>query len=228
MSTHLIIGLGEVGTALANVLSEVHDVSALDIKDEKTRPANGAHFDMAHVCFSYSEHFEAQVQRYQRAYSIDVLVIHSTVPVGTSRNLGAAHSPVMGRHPHLEGDLLTITKFIGGTLSVPVAHAFRRAGMDVYLFDQPETCELLKLFSTLYFGVCVEFTREVWQHCKMHGVPFEAWTLWTNAYNNAMLGTEMQRPNVALIPGPLGGHCVLSNADMIDSEFADLVKRRNE
>lgn len=225
--SHLVIGMGEVGTALANVLYEAHDVSALDAEDKNSAVPNGARFDMAHICFPWSDTFVPQVERYQRTYDVGVTVIHSTVPIGTSRACRAVHSPVMGRHPHLAQDMMAITKFIGGTNGSLVAHAFRAAGMNVYLVDAPETTELIKLFSTLYLGVCVEFTKEIKRFCDLYHVPFEAWTLWNRAYNEAV-EFGMQRPNLVPMGGRIGGHCVLPNAEMIESEFAKLVKRRNE
>ena len=76
----LIIGGGEIGKSLLDVLDKQYECCVIDKGDE-------AHLDyeIMHVCFPYSENFVEQVIQYQQLYHPKYTVIHSTVPVGTSR-----------------------------------------------------------------------------------------------------------------------------------------------
>jgi len=229
MDTALVIGYGEVGYALALVLDGEHEVDVYDTRPGFQVPGRRG-YDVMHICFPYSETFMRDVVAYKIAYEPKQTVIHSSVPIGTTRLLDASHSPVIGIHPSLEESVRTFTKFIGGPYASQVADHFRRAGIRVYIVDDSETTELMKLMSTTLYGVCIEFTKEVKRLCNEHNVPFEAWTLWTNAYNEgyAKMGRpEYTRPNLTAISTRIGGHCVLPNASMVGSRFADLIKELN-
>jgi len=138
----LIVGLGQVGTALLEVLSQVHDVY---IKDDQLDtsdgcklyrgPDNGEQFDFMHICFPFenADQFRISIQGLQQTYDVGMTVVHSTVPVGTCKRLGAVHSPVMGKHPYLASDLLSFTKFVGGLDASVVAEHLHQAGMRVYI-----------------------------------------------------------------------------------------------
>jgi len=234
MDDTLIVGLGEVGSALCQVLDGVHTISVKDTALVGARylgPVVGTECDVMHVCFPYSETFEADVKDLQRTYPPGVTVVHSTVPVGTCRRLGAVHSPVIGLHPGLAQSLLTFTKFVGGPQAGKVAQHLGRAGIRCYVVDNPETTELLKLLSTTFYGLCIEWTKYVKEQCDNYGVPFEAHTLWTQAYNRGyqtMGRPEFTRPELVPILGRIGGHCVLPNLGLLGlNEFTDLIKRRN-
>lgn len=219
----LIIGFGEVGKALYEVLSVVHQVDFID-KDDK----QSGTYDILHICFPYSEHFIKAVKNYQKKYKPQFTIIHSTVPIGTSRKCNAIHSPVIGIHPNLVSGIKTFTKYLGGEQASKVANYFRRADIKIYLYDKPETTELMKVLCTTFYGVCIEYTKEVKRMCDKYGIPFEAWTLWTENYNQGYqkLGhSEFTRPNLIPIMGVLEGHCLLPNCDLLKSRFTDLVKQ---
>ena len=51
----LVLGAGQVGSALASLIKKKHDVTVLDL-EAQTAPKQ--HFDVMHVCYPYSLHFE--------------------------------------------------------------------------------------------------------------------------------------------------------------------------
>ncbi len=225
--TSLILGAGEVGLSLQEILSTQYVVR---IFNEHQQPEDEK-FEIMHICFPYSDKFEDEVKRYQEKYKPKFTVIHSTVPPGTSRRLNSIHSPIIGIHPHLEQSIKTFVKYLSGDQASEVADYFRRAGLKVYLFDKQETTELLKIMDTTFYGVCLEYTKEVKTQCDKLGVPFEAWTVWTEQYNQGYkkLGyPEFTRPNLVPIQKRLGGHCVLQNTELLDNDFTSLIKKRNE
>jgi len=230
MDNTLVIGLGEVGRALHKVLLNAHSVHAVD-KESRDNGQSEAAFDVVHICFPYSESFIEDVEWCQWRYEPGLTVIHSTVPVGTSRQVGAVHSPVMGLHPNLEQSLTTFTKFCGGAEAGRTAQHLMRAGIRCYITDTPEATELVKLLSTTFYGLCIEWAKHVDEQCNLEDVPFELWSLWTAAYNDGYtkLGhPEFLRPSLIPIQGKIGGHCVLPNLDlMADDPFVRLIRERN-
>ncbi|MEK6914823.1 MAG: hypothetical protein AABW83_04185 [Nanoarchaeota archaeon] len=214
----LIIGYGEIGKALYNILEKEYPTYWSD-KDKEEKEDK---FEIIHICFPYSEFFIEDVKKYQEFYKPKYTIIHSTVPPGISRKLNAIHSPIIGLHPHLETSLKIFTKFIGGKNASDIADYFRRSGIKVYLFDDPETTELMKILDTSFYGLCIEYVKEVKKLCEKNNVPFEAWTIWTQNYNEGYkkLGfPEYNRPNLNPIMKRIGGHCVSPNLRLIDTKF---------
>lgn len=225
--TSLIIGAGEIGRALHKVLSDVHDVGLRDVEPGADDPKT---VELLHVCIPFSAKFCEIVNEYRKRYQPKYTVVHSTVPPGTCTWLSAVHSPVIGIHPHLEKGIRTFVKFLAGPDASNVADYFRRAGLRVYLFDYPETTELMKVLDTTFYGICAEYTKDVKRQCDKYNVPFEAWSLWTNNYNtgyNQLGYPEFTRPNLVPIMKTLGGHCVRQNAALIDTPFTELIQKLN-
>lgn len=233
MNKTIIAGKGQIGTALGKVLSD-YKPKFFDVEPSKCDFFNEAEAEgcqILHITFPYSEFFKDNVLELQDRFHPDYTVIHSTVPPGTNRFLGSISSPVLGIHPNLESGIRTFTKFLGGEKAGEVADYFRRAGMKVYIVDKPETCELMKILDTTFYGVCVEYTKDVKRQCDKFGVPFEAWTLWTNNYNEGYwkLGfPEYTRPNLVPVMKKIGGHCVLNNTSLLETPFTEFIKKMNE
>ncbi|NCC60042.1 MAG: hypothetical protein EOM12_03700 [Verrucomicrobiae bacterium] len=206
----LVIGVGEVGKAI----SAIFHCQALDISGHEMR-----HVDYLHICFGWSEEFESEVKRYQALYTPLFTIIHSTVPVGTSSRLGAVHSPIRGMHPELELGVRTHVKFLGGPEAWKVAEYFRDFGLRIMLCDKSETTELGMLLGTECYRVNIEFAKHAKELCEKHQVPFnESYTLFANEYNEGWkkLGRpEYVRQVLVPIMGPIGGHCLESNKELI-------------
>lgn len=225
----LIIGFGQIGQALYQVLSPYYHVSYIAKKE--TREGTNETFDVIHICFPYSGEFEKEVKRYQKVFKPKYTVIHSTVPVGATRGLGAIHSPIIGIHPYLKESVKMFVKYLGGDKKGEMADYFRKAGLRVYLFDKPETTELMKLLDTLKYSIDIEYTKEVKRLCDIYKVPFEAWTIYTDNYNKgySMMGyPEYIRPNLIPIMKKIGGHCLIPNLDLLKSKFSDFIKKLNK
>ena len=205
----LVVGAGEVGTALHKVIG-----GAITDKDYLA-----GDFDIVHICFPYSDEFIDAVKLIQQHYTPTYTVIHSTVPVGTSRQLNATHSPVRGRHPNLEEGIRTFVKFVGGVNADEVADWFRGFGIRVYLCRKSETTELLKLLDTYYYKKCIEFCLEAETLCQKFDVPFaEAYTIANQTYNEGYeeLGLkEYVRPVLQPLQKKIGGHCVEENYKLL-------------
>jgi hypothetical protein len=216
MFKSLIIGNGEIGKSL-------HKVIGGDIKDKEYIIGQ---YDIIHICFPYDSSFISEVEIYQNQYSPKYTVIHSTVPIGTSRKLKAIHSPVTGVHPYLEESLKTFTKFLGGEKAGEVADYFRKLGIKVYITDKSETTEMMKIMCTTHYGMEIEFVKEIKLLCDKYSLPFEMWSLWVQNYNVGYekLGLpEYKKPNLIPNMQKIGGHCVTNNCTLLTNKFTEFI-----
>jgi len=219
----LIIGWGEIGKSIFNVFNEHYkcDIIDKDSDDSKINP------EIIHICFPYSDKFVDYVKEYQKKYKPKYTVIHSTVPIGTSKKCDAVHSPVVGLHPFLEESLKTFTKFLGGENASEVADYFRRANIKIYITDKSESTELMKMQSTTFYGLMIEFFKDMKKQCLKYDVPFELFTLWNMNYNEGYekLGhPEYKKPLLVPIMKKIAGHCVKPNLELIDTPFTKFMK----
>ncbi len=225
----IIVGYGQIGKSLEKVLVDYSpdhydngdDLSLLD-----------SHYDVLHICFGYSKDFISEVERYKARFTPKYTIIHSTVPVGTSRLCGAIHSPVVGIHPHLARSIKTFKKFLGGKEASGVADYFRRAGCNVYLFDDQETTELAKLSQTTFYAMTIEYTKMLKRICNEKNLSFtEVYTTFVTDYNRGYeeLGLpEIKIPNLVPIMREQGGHCTIPNCDLWENDFTEFIKEQNK
>jgi len=225
----IIVGAGEIGKSLYQALKPYYEVYLKD-----TDPVEVEGVQIMHICIPYSNRFISTVKEYQKLYKPKYTVVFSTVPPRTCHKLKAMHSPVEGMHPFLADSFKKSIRFLAGERDdqPQVANYFRRAHFRVYVFDQAETTELMKILSTTKFGIDVEYENEVKHQCQRFGVPYEAWTLYLQNYNQ--LYSDLGRPEYTrpmLIPikdKKIGGHCVLPNAELLDTRFTRLLKELNK
>lgn len=223
----LIIGNGEVGIALYNVLKDYYDTRITGKTHLKVKG-----IEMLHICFPYSDKFKSEVKRYQKLYKPKYTIIHSTTPVGTSTKLKATHSPIIGVHPYLTESIKTFVKFVGGINASDIAEYFRLAGLKVQICDKSETTELAKILSTTNRGIEVEIAKETKRLCSKYKVPYsEVYMLWTRYHNEGYrkLGDpDHVRAILQPIMKKLGGHCIASNAKLLDSWLTNLIRELNK
>lgn len=213
-SNHLVVGLGEIGYALQNILKS----DWVDIKDGDFTIRS---YEFMHICIPYSSKFDDLVLQYQKIFTPRYTVIHSTVPVGTSRRLGALHSPVRGIHPNIEKGLRTFEKYVGGYGSGVVAGELIFKGIPAIAIENQEDAEASKLWDTTQYGVMILLNRYIKRWCDKMGVNFElVYTRYNTTYNQGYvkLGrSDVVRPYLKYMGGRVGGHCVTENAKLFSS-----------
>lgn len=218
----LVIGLGEVGSAIQNILEcDGYDTFRSIYPSEDL-------YDVIHVCFPYSDTFEKNVVDHREKFAATLVVVHSTVPLGTCERLGAVHSPIRGVHPHLERGIRTFVKFFGGKDAEAAADIFRRRGVKCMTTERSAETEAMKLWDTTQYGIMILLEKSMHAYCEKHGLdPSMVYTLPNATYNNgyATLGRyDVQRPVLKHVPGPIGGHCVRQNWELLDDPIAELSK----
>lgn len=210
----LVVGLGEVGKPLLALLSQHYHAIGIDV----TRPAEPiTHADLMHICYPFNiPDFVGETVQYIAAFRPALTIINSTVGVGTTRKIAAlsgadvVHSPVRGKHAHMQQDMHHYTKFIGALDPAAAQNAaahLQSAGFRTKILASPETTELGKLSETTYFGIMIAWAQEVERFCDRTGTD----------YNEVVsLYDEVPFfPPVRFFPGVIGGHCVMPNIEIL-------------
>ncbi|MFZ1118710.1 MAG: hypothetical protein WCA59_16955 [Candidatus Binataceae bacterium] len=226
----LIVGLGEVGAALAEVIERRWPVLRHDIEPREFDAPIG----VMHVCipFQSSAPFEDAVCGYIERFDPALTIVNSTVLPGTTSALARrtgkpiAYSPVRGKHVRMAQDLLHYVKYVAAAeheiAALAQAH-FERAGMQTRRMDRPETLELAKLAETTYFGVQIAFAQDLDRYARRVGADYE------EAINFFEEVEFLPRPRY--FPGIIGGHCVIPNIQLLrklaDSPLLDAVLDSN-
>lgn len=201
----LVVGAGEVGRALADVLG-------CDIRD--VEPHEGR-YDVLHIAFPYTDDFVDQVMAYEWQHKADIVVVHSTVKPGTCATHGWCYSPVTGKHPDLAESLHAFLKPVAGPAEDvrKVFRLLRAAGIPAFPDGGTATdLEAAKLVDLLVYGANIRIAKEVERHCRERGLDYESVFMDSAARYNAgyiALGEDAPRRYVLRHqPGPIGGHCV--------------------
>ena len=215
----VVIGLGETGNPLFEILRMAYpgEVEGYDSGKGIHRVLPGGRFDFLNICFPWGSNFLNDVLGYIRLFEPEVTIIHSTVPVGTTRNFKTAvHSPILGRHNQMLKDLLTYEKWIGGERAAKAAAFFEKAGMNCRTCSTAEETELLKLMCLAKFGVDVAFARYRESLCERFGVPYESVVEWDHQYNTGV-AFHMRRPLIVRGESKkIGGHCVIPGTKLLN------------
>lgn len=210
---NLVIGLGEVGQALAEIL----DCDGRDIESWS------GDYEVLHIAFPYFPGFEEQVRAYEQEHSADLVVVHSTVPVGTCDPNGWVHSPVRGRHPHLASSMRVFPKWFGGERAREVDWPY-----ETRRFEYAADTEAAKLWELTQFGLQVRVTQAIYEYCREHDldpeVVYRGAAIDYNQGYSKLGDDQFMRPVLAYQPGNIGGHCILPSMGLLDHPLARIVE----
>ena len=210
----LVVGLGEVGGALAEVLERTgpilkHDLEPRDFSDP---------VKVMHLCvpFTSRDQFEKIALSYTERFQPALTIINSTVLPGTTRAIARhsgrpiAYSPVRGKHARMVLDLLRYKKFVASSDPETARRAqehFRQAAIQTERMEQPETLELAKLAETTYFGVLIAFAQELNRYAGAAGANYDQAVRFFDEIDFL--------PRARYFPGFIGGHCVIPNINLL-------------
>lgn len=233
MQSNIVIGLGETGMPLLELLREAYGDMAVGYDKDGGGVPPDAHFDVLHICIGWSERFVDIVEDYQRIFTPDLTIIHSTVPVGTTAKIeDAVHSPILGTHRRMKQDMRAFTKWIGGHRAPEAERIFSKAGLQTYIMPRSEHTEYLKLRCLSLYGVSIAFAAyDAENRAKLGISDSEVWN-WDANYNEHVL-PSLKRPVISPpADGKIGGHCVVPGARLLGRDFPshllDEVMRRGD
>lgn len=218
---HLTVGLGEVGGAIHKIVGGQYHTRSKSTWDGKP-------VDVVHICIPYTletaHEFAEIVKEYKRKSKL--VIVHSTVALGTCDKLGVVHSPVRGVHPNLEKGIRTFVKYFGGKDAQRAANIFKKLGIKTKVYDKAKTTEAIKLWDTTQYGIMIFLEKEIFHYCKRKGIDFDAvYTRANKDYNAGYLELgrpDVVRPHLKHVPGPIGGHCVIPNAILLGYPFPEI------
>ena len=209
----VVVGLGEVGKPLFELVSKHHCALGVDISPvERIEEV-----DLLHVCYPFHiQDFIGETARYIELFRPTLTIVNSTVAIGTTRRIaertGAAvvNSPVRGKHACMLDELRTYAKFVGAMdprNGQQAAEHFESMGLKTKILSSPEATELAKLTETTYFGLMIAWAQEIERYCDKSG----------QDYDEVVSFYEEIKffPPVKYFPGIIGGHCVMPNIKIL-------------
>lgn len=232
-----ILGMGEVGTAIFNLLSERnYSCVGIDIDESKCRNYSKnelLNIDFLHVCIpGETKNFVQIVKDFISNSKINLgIIIHSTVIPGTttkiqnSTKLPVIFSPVRGVHRRFVEDLKRYTKFFALDIisDNKIETEFLNRFKKVEKMKDTKTCEYAKiLVDTTYYGWLINYAQITKIICDKNNIDYDEMWKFSNEIHE-FLGN---RPK--MFPGIIGGHCVIPNLSLINEASLDSIKTVND
>lgn len=213
-----------MGSALVSILDDHGaDVGVVDVG---VRPFLTEKTDFLHVSIPYSNKFLPIVKEEIKRYKPNITIIHSTVPVGTTRKIGrnVAHSPVRGQHDDLRGSLARFVKYVAGVTPSAGEKAAKHLitnGFRVEKWGKPEETEMMKGLCLSRYLHDLAFYENSDRLCAKYGIDSSKLLSWTKTYNEGYAGTKYTRPDFTFPKGKVGGHCVMPVSKMFFDQTRD-------
>jgi acetyltransferase-like isoleucine patch superfamily enzyme len=226
----LVIGMGEIGSALKEVLASKYPVKSYDINKDNQDNFPLLCNDILHICIPYSDDFVYIVQDYIDKVQPEYTIIHSSVPVGTCAKLKGKifHSPVRATHPHIKSGLLNFVKYISydGLDQADieaVCNYFEEVAIRTKFIHDTKTTELMKLLELCRYGVYLAFAKEQERICEHFGIDYNrAYTEFEETSNNGLIlegRMNMCQPVLYPFKDFVGGHCTTENMELMLSQI---------
>jgi UDP-N-acetyl-D-mannosaminuronate dehydrogenase len=246
--TVLVVGLGEIGCTLFELLKEKDSfiVYGLDLDKTKMRATRQDQsklpkkVDTMHICLTCKsqDNFVATVASYANQFKPKLLIINSTVPPETTKKIQqsceclVAHSPARGVHKspeHMRWEMKRWTKYVGGA-DAKAAEAtckhFEKMGLKVKTLKSCTETELAKLFETTYRAWMIVCFQEMHRISRTFEADFDDVVDFLEDTHRVRL----DRP--IMFPGFIGGHCLIPNTELLlqsyDSELLKLILKSNQ
>jgi len=231
----LVIGLGEVGRPLYKIFSEnFASVYGYDSDESKTVHELGVipkSIEFMHIAYPYIDgRFIDSTIKYIASFNPRLVIIHSTIPPGTTRLIQSkvdsivAYSPVRGKHPNLYEHLRFWTKWVSAASRAGIELARRHleeAGFKVRVARDPESLELAKLWETVYRAAMIACWQEIHRISRKLGA---------DKFVKEVHEVLGDRP--IYYPDVIGGHCLIPNTkiltNVVNSDLLTFILRSNE
>lgn len=223
---NIVIGYGEIGKSVGAVIGEHEKIDegmlAPPVTDEAVT---------LHICFPYSDKFVTAVQAYMEKYRPEHVIVYSTTAIGVCEQIGdkVVHSPVEGRHPELEMSIRMMERWLG-TSDIKEGQYFTGffmgRGISCRVVAHPNYTEALKLMSTSKFGINLVFADYQAGVAEEIGMDFQLVKDFDKEYNKLYrnIGMDWAQRYILDAPnGKIGGHCVVPNAKLLNTQFPSVL-----
>jgi len=218
----LLIGYGEVGEGISEAWMDYHDIIIHD--PDKGFYGIGAAIDseVLLVAIPWSDKFTETIDKYKSEFEKSpTVIVFSSVPIGTCRQIPAIHSPIEGDHTNMVRSIQSHKRYMGG-YSETAYNFFREANCDVVCLGRPEHTEFLKLRSTTIYGVNIEMAR--YSKAIADELELSYWNIkdYDEEYNRLVRETDRSDKQRYILDAPegrIGGHCVIPNAKLLQKDY---------
>jgi UDP-N-acetyl-D-mannosaminuronate dehydrogenase len=241
MKKDMVAGIGEIGKPILKLLSKDNIVVGFDLNpdlmdERKFERYQNLKTSFLHIAIPVTGKFINNVLKLCKKFQPECIVIHSTVKPGTTEELqGKLTIPVIysatrGVHKRMIYDLKRYTKFFVISANAPrgkwassrYVKLMKRCDIKTKKMSKPETLELAKIIcDTSYLGWLINYAQLSNMIAIEHGVDYDE--MWS--FSDEIQEFLGNRPK--LYPGYIGGHCVIPNLDLINSDTLNLIKKMN-
>jgi UDP-N-acetyl-D-mannosaminuronate dehydrogenase len=241
MKKDVVAGLGEIGLPILKILSKKENVVGYDLNEKlmnktKFTKLNELPTSFLHVAIPVTTKFNSNLVQLYKKFKPDCIVIHSTIPPGTTEKLQKKldspiiYSATRGIHKRMLKDLKRYTKFFAISNSAPkkqwaiktFSKKMKNYGIKTKQMSKPETLELAKILcDTSYLGWLINYSQITNVIAKNFGVNYDEMWKFSDEIHK-ILGN---RPK--MYPGYIGGHCVIPNLELINNKTLNLIKEMN-
>lgn len=237
----IVVGLGEIGRPIMEVLSKSRIVIGFDVNKKlmdlkKFNKLEHLETNFIHICIPFTNTFNSNVKSLYRKFSPKCIVIHSTISPYTTKKLQSElpipiiYSATRGVHKRMISDLKKYTKFYALEKGAPkkkwasetYSRLLKKCGIKSKKMSEPITLELAKIVvDTSYYGWLINYAQLSNMIAKEHRINYDE--MWSFADEiQELLGN---RPK--MFPGYIGGHCVIPNLALINDRTLNLIKEIN-
>ena len=237
--TDIILGMGEVGSTLFDLLSE-RGFNCIGIDKENEKCKNYSenisieNSEYLHVCLpgELNKFEEIIADWIKKIKDLQVVIIHSTVRPGTTKilqnkfEIPILFSPIRGVHRRFLDDIKKYTKFISSDkkeITLKIKLDLEKRFQKIQWMPNTKTAELAKiLVDTTYYGWLINYAQITKMICDKEKIDFnEMWKFADEIHEN--LGN---RPK--MYPGIIGGHCVIPNLSLAEYDNLEIINKINE
>lgn len=209
----IVVGLGEVGGALIEVLSEKYHCFGIDENTAVEEYPKDC--KILNICIPWGNHFVEIVNEYIERLRPDLTINHSSVPIGTTKKLNGnvIHSPVRGKHPNIKDGLKKYVKFVGynNDDGLVMGSAYLDKVFKTDFVYNTDCTEFLKIQSLAKYLVYLGLADEINEMAETVGCKFSHVQEWDRTQNKAIndFYDDMKWPVLSAPKGKIGGHCVM-------------------
>jgi len=196
----VIIGLGEIGLPLFNLISKFTMAEGYDIKPELRNKPKFSQYEnldvlFLHICIPFSKNFFREIYSLYKKYHPQAIVIHSTVSPYTTKNLQkklsipVIYSATRGVHKRMLKDIKRYTKFFAISKNAPkrrwaiktYSRKMKHLGVKTKQMSKPVTLELAKILcDTSYLGWLINYSQMTNVIAKTYDVNYDEMWLYSD------------------------------------------------
>lgn len=224
----IILGLGEVGSPVYNLIKEHnpgHVVKGYDPKFHEELPEGT--FQYMHVCFPQTSNFINIIRGYYEKYTPRYVIIHSTVSPGMTSCLDGEidgfffYSPVRGNvKDGMEWSLARYTKYVAAFGLEekewwPVVQHLASSGFNPKYLEDPESLEWAKLLDLCWYGLNIAYYQELERVVEKRNLSYP---IIEEFIRSTPEESEGKAKRSVFYGGYIAGHCVMPAIEKVMAE----------